>query len=395
MRTGQATNGEATFKQSARDVVALRRPDLVALSEAIHADPELCWDEHRSSARVADAMADSGFTVERGVCDIPTAMRATYGSGPLVIALCAEYDALPSVGHACGHNLIAASAVGAALALAPLADELGLTVQLVGTPAEEGGGGKILLLDRGAFDGVHAAMMVHPWPEDRLGATCLAVAHFEVRYAGRQAHASAAPEQGVNAADAMTVAQVAIGLLRQHFRPGDQVHGITTKGGDAPNIVPSDTAGEYMVRARSLDELALLEPRITRCFEAGALATGSRLEVKEIAPPYSEFIEDADLLRLWRLNAEALGRKYGDDDSGTPRPTISTDMANVSLVVPAIHPLIGLDSHGAVNHQAEFADACVGSSADKALTDGAVGMAWTAIDVARDANLRQRLLARS
>ena len=172
--------------------------------------------------------APAGSGSHEGVYDLPTALESRAGDGELVVAVCAEYDALPGVGHACGHNIIAATAVGAGLALAAVADDLGLTVRVLGTPAEEGGGGKVLMLERGAFAGVHAAMMVHPWPTERLTGTCLAVAHFDVSYHGREAHASAAPWEGVNAQDALTVAQVAIGLLRQQLPPGDQVHGVVT-----------------------------------------------------------------------------------------------------------------------------------------------------------------------
>jgi metal-dependent amidase/aminoacylase/carboxypeptidase family protein len=251
------------------------------------------------------------------------------------------------------------------------------------------------MLERGAFADAHAAMMVHPWPEDRLVATCLAVDHLEVHYTGRAAHASASPEQGINAGDALVVAQVAIGLLRQHLGRGDQVHGIVTKGGDAPNVVPADSTGRFMVRARTLEELAVLRPRIERCFEAGALATGSALEIRDLSPTYSHFVADEPLLETWRRNAEELGRHYRRDGSGEAPPTISTDMANVSLAVPSIHPMIGVESHGAVNHQAEFAAACVGPSAEQALVDGALGMAWTAVDAATDPALRRHLLART
>jgi metal-dependent amidase/aminoacylase/carboxypeptidase family protein len=189
------------------------------------------------------------------------------------------------------------------------------------------------------------------------------------------------------------VAQVAIGLIRQHLDPGNQVHGIVEKGGDAPNIVPKEATGRFMVRARSLEDLARLRPRIERCFEAGALATGATLEIRDLSPTYSHFEGDDGLLSKWRTNAEDLGRRYGADDDGTALPTISTDMANVSLALPSIHPLIGVDAHGAVNHQPEFAAACVGPSAEAALVDGAVAMAWTAIDAATDPALRDRLLS--
>ncbi len=380
-------------KSATRARVETARADLVALSGRIHDAPELCFDEHRAAAWVAEALDGGAFSVETGVYDMPTALEARAGSGPLSIVICAEYDALPGIGHACGHNLIAASAVGAGLALAAVADDLGITVTVLGTPAEEGGGGKVLLLERGAFDAAHAAMMVHPWPEDRLAATCLAVDHLAIRYTGRDAHASASPEKGINAGDAFVVAQVAIGLIRQHLDPGNQVHGIVEKGGDAPNIVPKEATGRYMVRARSLEDLAVLRPRIEHCFEAGALATGATLEIRDLSPTYSHMESDDGLLAKWRTNAEALGRRYRADEDGSARPTISTDMANVSLALPSIHPMIGVDARGAVNHQPEFAAACLGPSAEAALVDGAVAMAWTAVDAATDPALRDRLLA--
>jgi amidohydrolase len=394
MEADRTLGAEVPAKQAALAVVDGRRDDLVRLSRSIHANPELCFEETASARWTAEALAAGGFSVEEGICDLPTAFLARAGSGPLVVAICAEYDALPGIGHACGHNVIAASAVGAGIALAGLADDLGITVLVVGTPAEEGGGGKILLLERGAFAGVHAAMMVHPWPEERLAATCLAVSHFDVHYLGKTAHASAAPWEGVNAADALTVAQASIGLLRQQLRPGDQVHGIVTNGGSAANVIPEAVSAGFMCRASTLADLEVLEPRIKRCFEAGALATGATVDYQELAPPYSHMESDVPLLATYRANAEALGRRFAGDDAGTPGPTLSTDMANVSLALPTIHPLIAIESHGAVNHQPEFTAACITESADAALRDGAVAMAWTAIDAATHAPLRDRLLAR-
>jgi amidohydrolase len=321
---------------------------------------------------------------------------ATAGSGPLTLAICAEYDALPGVGHACGHNVIAAAGVGAGLALAPLADDLGLTVKVLGTPAEERGGGKCLMLERGAFDGVHAAMMVHPSPIERDRMACLAVAHLEVGYGGKSAHASASPEQGVNAADALTMAQVGVGLLRQHIRPTDRIHGIVTDGGDAPNIIPERTGGAWYVRSRTLAELSELLPKVKRCFEAGALATGCELRVTETSRPYSEFEHDMEMVALYRRNAEALGRRFVDLPPDLElRGAASTDMANVSLALPAIHPMLGLDSLPAVNHQPEFAAFCATPVADRAALEGAIAMAWTAIDLAEDVTQRDRLFARA
>lgn len=384
--------GAAQAKERARAVIESHRAGLRLLSDEIHDRPELCFEEHFAAAHVGQALVDGGFALEAGVYGLATAFRATAGSGPLSVAVCAEYDALPGVGHACGHNLIAAAAVGAGIGLAEVADEIGLTVTVLGTPAEEGGGGKVLMLERGAFAGVHAAMMVHPWHEDRLGLQCLAVDHIEVRFSGREAHASAAPAKGVNAADAMVVAQVAIGLLRQQLPPGHQVHGIVTKGGDAANIIPRETLARFMVRARTVEELDELRPRVVRCFEAGALATGCTLEITDLSPRYSDYVADEPLLRAWRANAESVGRSYGADDRGAPPATASTDMANVSKAVPTIHPLVGLESKGAVIHEPAFAEAAVGPDAERAVLDGAVLMAWTAIDAATDPVLRAHLL---
>ena len=221
-------------KEAAASVVAQHLPDLLALSHAVHATPELCFNEVRSARAVAEALRAGGLGVTEGVYGIPTALESRSGDGPLVIAVCAEYDALPDVGHACGHNIIAASAVGAGLALASVADQIGLQVRVLGTPAEEGGGGKVLMLERGAFEGVHAAMMVHPWPTERLTGACLAVAHFDVHFTGREAHASAAPWRGINALDAMTVSQVALGLLRQQLPPGTRCTGWSPTAGRRP-----------------------------------------------------------------------------------------------------------------------------------------------------------------
>ena len=380
-------------KRTAEDAVDARLPELLRLSHDLHGHPEHSYEEVRSAEATAEVLERGGFTVTRGTADLPTAFVAQAGSGPLVLAICAEYDALPDVGHACGHNIIAASAVGAGFGLLPLADDLGLTVRVLGTPAEEGGGGKVVMLEHGVFDDVHAAMMVHPWPTERLEATCLAVTHFDVTFTGRTAHASAAPWQGVNAGDAMVIAQVALGLLRQQLPPGDQVHGVVTNGGEAANIIPSRVTGRFMARSLTLEGLTALVPRVRACFAAGAQATGAEVGFTLLAPDYSHMVSDTDLLASYRANAESLGRRFTLDDEGAARPTLSTDMANVSLVVPTIHPLIAIDAGGSVNHQPEFAAACVTPSADAAVRDGAVAMAWTAIDLAETGPLRDRLLA--
>lgn len=379
-------------REAAAGVVAGAAEDLIALSHGVHADAELAFEEHRSSARVAEALAAAGFDVTHGLAGMDTAVDARIGTGDLTVAICAEYDALPAVGHACGHNVIAAAAVGAGLALAPLVDELGITLRVLGTPAEEGGGGKILMLDAGVFDGVHAAMMVHPAPYESLTIPCLAVEHVGVVYRGKEAHASAFPELGRNAADALTVAQVAIGLLRQHITSDQRIHGIVTHGGDAPNVVPGRTEGSWYVRAATLAALEELSPRVHRCFEAGALATGCDVEVELRSPRYSEFLPDATLLAAYAREATAVGRVLPaeGEDRGLAG---STDMANVSLRVPTIHPMLAIEADGAVNHQPEFTAAAARPSADRAVLDGATAMARTVIAVAEDPAARAALIA--
>jgi len=384
-------------KAAAKEKLDALHLQILDLSHRIHANPEPGFGEIKAAKWLSEFLSAAGFQVKAGIFDLPTAFSAKAGSGPLHVSICAEYDALPGIGHACGHNIIAAAAVGAGIAAAASADEAGLTVEVIGTPAEEVGnaGGKILLLERGAFDGVHAAMMVHPSPFDVLTPKIIAASMFEVRYTGREAHASAFPEQGINAADALTVAQTAIGLLRQHILPTDRIHGIITDGGDAPNIIPAHTAAKYIVRGQTLAELEKLRPRVYACFEAGALATGSKLKIIGGDKPYSEMVHDPDIAEFYRRNSELLGRTFTDADGLGKKAAASTDMGNVSLVVPSIQPLIGIESLPAVNHQRDFTDKCIAESADKAVYDGALAMAWTVLDLAADDSVRTRLLEKS
>ncbi|SNT10912.1 M20 family metallopeptidase [Rhodococcoides kyotonense] len=378
----------ADAKRAAEERIRQHEQGLLTLSHRIHANPELGFEEHRASAWIADELRRGGFEVEHGCYDLPTAVRAMIGRGPVHVAICAEYDALPDIGHACGHNIIAAAGVGAALGLADSADSLGLTVTLLGTPAEEGGGGKILMLERGAFDGIHAAMMVHPAAVEMAAMPGTAVSQFDVAYTGTPAHAGAYPESGVNAADAMLIAQVAIGQLRQQTRGADRIHGIVTDAGTAVNVIPDRAAGRWIVRSDTAESLEALTARVKRCFEAGALATGCELSITSSGPDYADLRPDAALLASYRANAESLGRTF----PALPAAMVgaATDMGNVSHVVPTIHPMLGLNCMPAANHQPEFADACIGKEADRAVLDGAIAMAWTAIDFAAQQSASSR-----
>ncbi len=378
-------------KQDAQHIIDAAHGALVGLSHWIHANPEIAFEETLASGWVGDWLAGAGFDVERGLGGLPTAVSGTFGRGGLHVALIAEYDALPVVGHACGHNVICAASIGAALGLAAVADDLDLRVTVIGTPAEEGGGGKIRLLETGAFEGVHAALMVHPAPRDTLEPVILAAQTLDIAYTGREAHAAGAPELGINAADAFVIAQVGIGLLRQHLSPATRVHGIVTHGGDAPNVVPAHTEGRFMVRAATADALDGLRERVLRCFEAGGLATGAELTVTPRVR-YAHMAHHRALADRYLANAEALGRWFVPFSESGLGP-VSTDMGDVSLAVPSIHPMIGIDSLPAVNHQPGFTDAAASEAADRAIRDGAVAMAWTAIDLASDPELREAVTA--
>ena len=384
-------------KDGARERVDQLRDSLVALSHRIHAHPELGFEEEKASLWLQEMLAEAGMKVEPGACGMPTAFIARAGSGPLHVAICAEYDALPWVGHACGHNMIAAMAAGAGIALARVADDIGVTVSVMGTPAEEVGdaSGKILMLERGGFAGVHAAMMVHPAPFEMVKMRSIAASMFDVKYTGKEAHAAAFPEMGVNAADALSVAQVSLGLLRQHIRQGDRIHGITTHGGDAPNVVPAHTRARYIVRGETVAELEELRPRVLRCFEAGALATGAKLEVIGGSKPYAEMRDDLELAELYASNARALGRSFPELGAMAARAAGSTDMGNVSHAIPSIHPMIGLNCMPAANHHPSFTAFCATETADRAILDGALSMAWTSIDAALSQPVRTRLLSRA
>ncbi|MBD0695623.1 amidohydrolase [Streptomyces sp. CBMA123] len=363
-------------KQAVRERVHAHRAELLALSRRIHAHPETAFEEHRAAAWCADLLRSHGYSVAAPAHGLATAFTASLGSGPVTVALVCEYDALPGLGHACGHNLIAAASLGAALGLAPYADQLGLTVRVIGAPAEERGAGKALLLAAGAFDGVDAAMMVHPCPVEVADFRSFALGTLSVRYTGRAAHPSLNPHEGRNAADALTVAQVALGLLRQQLPPQWRVHGITTAAGTAPNLIPDRASAEYEIRASAAEDLALLRARVEDCFRAGALATGCAVELSRPEPDYLDMRSDPALLAYWRANAAALGRPEPVERA----PFACTDMGNVSHMVPSIHPVLDITGGACAPHEPAFVAAAVGAEAERALLDGAVAMAWTAAD---------------
>ncbi len=369
------------LKQRAADTFDKVEDELRELSRWMYLHPETAFQEHQSSARLVEFLRGRGFDVEYPAYGLDTAFAARAGDGPTVV-VCAEYDALPEVGHACGHNVIAAAAAGAGAALADQVGELGCRLVVLGTPAEEAYGGKVDLIRAGAFEGVAAAMMVHPAPRDVVDPNALAVAHVDIEFFGKESHAAFAPQLGVNALDAAVQAYVNVSTLRQALYPTDKVHGIVTHGGDAPNVIPDRTAMSWYVRAADPDRLNELQAKVFACFEAAAVATGCRWEHHEMGHSYHSLKSDPVLVDLYAANSADLGRPLAPGSSLPPGAAGSTDMGNVSHLVPSIHPMLSINPGEAVNHQREFAAHTVTEDGHRAIRDGALGMAWTIIDVA-------------
>lgn len=371
-----------TPKERAAERFSAFEGSLQELSRWMYENPEIAFEEHETSARMVAALEAGGFDVEYPAYGLDTAFVARAGtSGPEVI-ICAEMDALPEVGHACGHNIIATAGIGAGIALAELADELGIRVQVLGTPAEEHRGGKVDLIEAGAFEGAAASLMVHPSKRDDVTPKFLAIYHIEVEFHGKEAHAASSKDLGINALDAAVQAYVNVSTLRQQLKDSDRVHGIITHGGAAPNIIPAHTSMAWYVRATTFERLDEIYPRVTACFEAAALATGCTYEVHRSGHPYKDMRSDALLASLYAENSHTLGRpmSFGSDDPDVSYG--STDMGNVSYEVPSIHPMLDLHCYPIVNHQPEFAAHTITEDGMRAIRDGALAMAWTIIDLA-------------
>ncbi len=371
-----------SYKELARDRFTEIESTLIELSRWMYNHPEIAFEERESSARIAGFLSDHGFAVEHPAYGLETAFTARTGSSGPEVVICAEYDALPGVGHACGHNIIATAALGAAYALAPMVDELGFRLTVLGTPAEEKYGGKVDLINAGAFKDASAAMMIHPSPTDCVDPNVIAVAHIDVHFRGKEAHASAYPHLGLNALDAFVQSYVNVSTLRQHLLPTDKIHGIITHGGEAPNIIPAYTRSSWYVRAQNRARLDELLPRVLACFEAGAQASGCTFEMEHIGHTSDELESNPTLVELYAENSRSLGRPMARGADLPPSQTGSTDMGNVSRIVPTIHPMLGIASLPHVNHQPEFAAHTITEFGDEAIRDGALGMVWTVIDVA-------------
>ena len=362
-------------------------PELEALARRIHEHPELAFEEHRASAWIAELLEQKGLRVERALGGLATAFRARIGarSGPTV-AILAEYDALPEIGHACGHNLIASGAVGAFLALSRVADALPGAVTLIGTPAEEGGGGKIRLLVAGAFEGVEAAMMYHPYDRDILAHPALANRRYLFTFHGAPAHAAMAPWDGRSALTACLETFRLIDAQRVSMRDGVRVHGIVTDGGQAVNIIPERAACQFSVRALDVEELERVSAIVERCARGAALACGVELQM-EIQVGYKSMRNNMALARRFGAALEALGRKPRERDPSAGAG--STDMGDVSHAVPSIHPYLAICDEGTTTcHEHAFAECARSTRGLETMRVAAKALARTAVDVIENPELR-------
>ena len=352
---------------------------LISVSHEIHDHPEQNYEEVFASELLTRTANGLGVPVELGAFDCATGFSGDVGTGPTVCIM-SEYDALPEIGHGCGHNIIAAAGLGSAIALASIAKDSGGRVRYMGTPAEEGGGGKILMARNGALTGVDLAMMVHPADADLATIDAIALQQLLVEYSGQESHAAAAPHLGRNALDAAVLGYMAVATLRQHILPTERVHGIFLKSGDKPNIVPSEASSEWYVRSDNVTSLAALKPRVLAALESGAHACGCSVSHEWIGAAYADMVTNNTIGTMYAHNALRLGRTVTDPRQGGHRVVGSTDMGNVSHLVPSIHPMIASAPSGTSIHTKQFAQFARSPMADKAVLDGAKAMAMTAID---------------
>jgi len=366
-----------TFKKELESI----HKDLIKVSDWMYENPELGFEEYKTSEYLVKFINSFEDNVIFPTNELETAFEITFGKeGPLVV-LCVEYDALPEIGHACGHNVIATASIGAGLALRNLADDLGIRVKLLGTPAEEGGGGKIILLDRGAFEDAKCSMMIHPGPLNVANPTFTTIQQYKVEFFGKDAHAAGAPEKGRNALDAQIQLFVNASTYRQQMVQSNRMHGVIKDGGFKPNIIPSYTSSEWYLRSLNEDGLNILEKDFLNCVNAAALATKCEVKVNSPDYKYREILNNKTMYQLFMENSESIGREMPLEDP--LRPGLgSTDMGNISLAMPSIHPMLDIDAGDAVNHQPEYAAATIKPGGHKAIFDGAYGMGATIIDLA-------------
>ena len=360
-------------------------PELIELSHSIHAQPELAYEEHFAHQCLTKTLSEKGLEVEKGAYELDTAFEANAGSSGPIIALLCEYDALPGIGHACGHNIIAAAGIGAGLAASEFTEPFNGRLRILGTPAEEGGGGKVKMLNKGAFDSVEAVLMIHPADADLPNISSLAVQQLKATYTGKAAHAAAAPEKGINALDGAVLGYMGVAALRQHIAPDERLHGIFTNGGQKANIVPETAEAIWYARSSTMERLENLKARLVETLHGGARSAGCDIQIEWVNEPYAEVLDNTPLLEAYMKNSESVGRVIkAADDGGVVG---STDLGNVSHVVPSIHPMVKVAPKGTAIHTVDFEKCAKSEEGDKGLLDSAKSLAMTVLDCWNDPSL--------
>ena len=366
---------------------------LLHASHEIHEHPELNFEEHFAHDLLVDQLRTAGLDPTPHAYGVDTAFEASVGDQGFNVAVLCEYDALPGIGHACGHNVIATAGLGAGIAAAAVAAEAGGMLRIMGTPAEEGGGGKIAMARQGAFEHIGAAMMVHPADADLISMDCIALQELHVQLHGKAAHAAAAPWEGRNALDAAVLGYMNVAALRQHIRPTERIHGIITKGGDKANIVPAEAAMEWIVRSATIESLQPLKHRVLTSLQSAATACACTIDHEWHGHTYADMIDNGPMVAAYVANAARVGRTVVDPASVGRQVVGSTDMGNISYLVPSIHPMIKVAADGVAIHTVEFAEWARSAEGDKAVLDGAKSMAMTIIDLWTSGDLRDATTA--
>ncbi len=379
-----------TVKQCIADEVRKLHPRLIEISHTIHDNPEVKFQEQRASALLAGELESHGFSIERGVAGLETAFVGTSGQDHPSVAFLAEYDALPGIGHGCGHNLISVWSLGAALALRHALPGIQGSIRLLGTPGEEGGGGKVIMAEQGIFGGLDAAIMMHPRDTTYLDRGSLAVTHYEVEFFGQSAHASSYPDRGISALDAILQVFFSVNAMRQMLKPDARIHGCITHGGDAPNTIPEYAAAKFLVRSKDQPYLEELQRRFLNIVEGAGFATGARPQIKT-GVSYKARVCNPALIAALGQNMQALGIKpeVPAKDAGVG----SSDIGDVSQLVPTIHPYLRICDKGIASHTPEMAQAAAAPQADELIAVGATLLAWTGADVLLRPELRAAMRA--
>lgn len=378
------------MKERIKQEVERHLDHLFDISKSLYEHPEMGNEEHFACKTLTDELHQQGFAVEQNICGLETAFRAVYDSGKpgASVAFFCEYDALPAVGHGCGHNLIATMSLGAAIGLKSVLHEIGGKIYVFGTPAEETCGSKVQMSEEGVFDNITVGMMTHPNPVTEESGTSKALYSLKVQYRGRTAHAAAAPEKGINALDAIILLFNSINALRQHVTKDIMFHGIISAGGDAPNVVPDFAEAKFYIRAANKKNLMEAVKRVEECAHGAEKMTGATVTMSKFEDPYDDMRTNQTLSKVYNQNLLSLGEAEIRSASASIG---SIDMGSVSYIIPSIHPWLGFGDEELILHSREFADRTITEEGKQMIFKAAAAMAMTGADVIQSSELQKEI----